>query len=69
MVGIGGVAGKGQTRLMAALIGETLVDAADMIVLDGRPVGGLPPEGRRRAGMCFVPEERLGHAAVPEMSL
>ncbi len=69
IVGIGGVAGNGQTRLMAALIGETPADAADMIVLDGRPVGCLPPEGRRRAGMCFVPEERLGHAAVPEMSL
>ena len=29
----------------------------------------MPPHGRRKAGICFVPEERLGHAAVPDMSL
>jgi len=69
IVGIAGVAGNGQTRLMAALIGETPADRADMILLDDRPVGKVSPEGRRKAGMCFVPEERLGHAAVPEMSL
>ena len=27
------------------------------------------PVARRALGMCFVPEERLGHASVPDMSL
>ena len=69
IVGIAGVAGNGQTLLMSALIGETLARRPEAIELDGRPIGRLPPEGRRRARMCFVPEERLGHAAVPDMSL
>ena len=69
IVGIAGVAGNGQTLLMSALIGETLGGRPDAIELDGRPIGHLPPHGRRKAGICFVPEERLGHAAVPDMSL
>ena len=69
IVGIAGVAGNGQTLLMSALIGETRAERREAIQLDGRPVGHLPPHGRRKAGICFVPEERLGHAAVPDMSL
>jgi len=69
IVGIAGVAGNGQTLLMSALIGETLAGRPDAIELDGRPMGRVPPHGRRKAGICFVPEERLGHAAVPDMSL
>jgi len=69
IVGIAGVAGNGQTLLMSALIGETLAGRPDAVELDGRPIGHLPPHGRRKAGICFVPEERLGHAAVPDMSL
>ena len=69
IVGIAGVAGNGQTLLMSALIGETLSGRPDAIQLDGRPMGRMPPHGRRKAGICFVPEERLGHAAVPDMSL
>ncbi len=69
IVGIAGVAGNGQTLLMSALIGETLAGRPDAIELDGRPMGRMPPHRRRKAGICFVPEERLGHAAVPDMSL
>src|SRR5262245_31015154 len=35
ILGIGGVAGNGQAELMAALTGETLVDRADTIEIDG----------------------------------
>ena len=66
--GIAGVAGNGQNELMAALIGETLASAASIIV-DGVPMGHAGPAARRRAGMAFVPEERLGHGAVPGLSL
>ena len=34
-----------------------------------RPPGGSTPPQRRALGFAFVPEERLGRGAVPEMSL
>ena len=69
IVGIAGVAGNGQGELMEALIGERRANSADAITIDGKPVGFLGPDARRSFGMCFVPEERLGHAAAPDMSL
>ena len=32
-------------------------------------ITGCNPTARRAGGMCFVPEERLGHGAVPDMAL
>ena len=69
ILGIAGVAGNGQTELVDALIGEQLAPRAEQIMLDGRPIGRAGPRSRRAAGMCFVPEERLGHATVPAMTL
>jgi simple sugar transport system ATP-binding protein len=68
ILGIGGVAGNGQDELLAALSGER-TGAAGSVVLDGRPVGHLGPNARRAAGLLAAPEERLGHAAVPDMTL
>ncbi len=67
--GIAGVAGNGQGELMAALAGETLATQPDTIRLDGRPVGRQGPATRRALGLCSVPEERNGHAAVGTLSL
>jgi simple sugar transport system ATP-binding protein len=67
--GIAGVAGNGQNELFQALSGERLVGSADMVRLDDRPVGRTGAGGRRKLGLCCVPEERNGHAAVPDMSL
>jgi len=69
ILGIGGVAGNGQTELMAALSGETVVDRPDAIQIDGKPVGRLGPGPRRTSGATFVPEERNGHGAVRDMTL
>jgi simple sugar transport system ATP-binding protein len=69
ILGIAGVAGNGQTELMQALIGERLAGTAGAICIDGTPVGHSGPTARRTLGMCFVPEERLGHASVGDMSL
>ncbi len=69
ILGIAGVAGNGQPELLSALGGETLSPVADSILLDGRPVGNLGPRERRARGLCVVPEERLGQATVPEMTL
>jgi len=68
VLGIGGVAGNGQGALLAALSGETPAPP-DAIRLHGHPVGRLGPVARRRLGMLSAPEERLGHAAAPDMSL
>ncbi|RMD49817.1 MAG: ATP-binding cassette domain-containing protein, partial [Alphaproteobacteria bacterium] len=68
VLGIGGVAGNGQDELLAALSGERSAPD-DAILLDGRPVGALGPDGRRALGLLAAPEERLGHAAAPDMTL
>lgn len=69
IVGIAGVSGNGQQELLAALSGEDTRAEATAIQLDGKPVGRLGARARRRAGLSFVPEERLGRGAVPGMSL
>ena len=66
--GIAGVSGNGQAELLSLLSGERTAQA-DMVQLDGKPVGDLPVAVRRSRGMAFVPEERLGRGAVPVMSL
>ena len=68
ILGIAGIAGNGQDELMAALSGEIRTPAG-AVVFDGEPVGGLGPAGRRERGAAAVPEQRLGHAAVPAMTL
>jgi general nucleoside transport system ATP-binding protein len=68
VLGLGGVAGNGQDELLGALSGE-LRSAPDMVQMHGKPVGALGPMERRRMGLLCAPEERLGHAAAPDMSL
>ncbi|WP_135505190.1 ABC transporter ATP-binding protein [Roseovarius aestuariivivens] len=68
ILGIGGVAGNGQDELLAALSGE-MRSRADAIRLFGQPIGRLGPEARRRRRLLSAPEQRLGHAAAPDMSL
>lgn len=69
IVGIAGVAGNGQEELMEFLIGERLASTVDAVELEGTPAGSKGPDERRSMGLCTVPEERLGHGAVPDMSL
>ena len=68
VLGIGGVAGNGQDELLSALSGE-LRAAPDDITLNGTAIGHLAPDARRALGLLAAPEERLGHAAAPDMSL
>jgi ABC-type uncharacterized transport system ATPase subunit len=67
--GIAGVAGNGQNELLDALSGEIRCSDKDTITLDGLPLGLLDTTGRRKRGLCAVPEERNGHAAVGDFSL
>ena len=68
ILGIAGVSGNGQGTLTRALAGEVLTDG-NVISLDGTPIGAEGPEARRRLGVHFIPEERLGRGAVPGHSL
>jgi len=68
VLGIGGVAGNGQDELLGALSGE-ISTAPNAVTLMGKPVGHLGPNARRKLGLLAAPEERLGHAAAPDMSL
>ena len=68
ILGIGGVAGNGQDDLLLALAGEMTTEP-DTIKLHGKPIGNLQPNARRELGILSAPEERLGHAAAPDMSL
>ena len=69
IVGIAGVAGNGQEALLAVLSGERLTPSADDVFLAGRGVGRLGPGARRAMGLGFVPGERLGRGAAPDMTL
>ena len=68
VLGIGGVAGNGQDELLSALSGEVPVTAG-AVQLKGADIGALGPNARRDRGLLCAPEERLGHAAAPDMSL
>ena len=71
IAGIAGVSGNGQGELSMLLSGETMLQAsrAQQISMMGHPVGHLNAAERRRIGFAFVPEDRVGRGAVPEMSL
>jgi simple sugar transport system ATP-binding protein len=68
VLGIGGVAGNGQDELLAALSGE-VTTAPGTVTLHKEPIGDKGPNERRAMGILCAPEERLGHAAAPDMSL
>ena len=69
IVGIAGVSGNGQQALMAALSGEDRRAPPGSIRLGGQDIARHSPRRRRREGLHFVPEERLGRGAVPTLSL
>ena len=69
IVGVAGVSGNGQQELLAALAGEDTRAPADSIRLFGQTIGAAGAGKRRRFGLHFVPEERLGRGAVPPLTL
>jgi ABC-type uncharacterized transport system ATPase subunit len=69
ILGIAGVAGNGQEELFRALSGERRAGTAEAVLIDGVEVGREHAGARRARGLGAIPEERNGHAAVPDMSL
>jgi|TARA_B110000090_G_scaffold137361_1_gene151025 simple sugar transport system ATP-binding protein len=68
VMGVAGVAGNGQDELMLALSGEVLTEV-NSIQLENNFIGQSGPVERRLHGLLTAPEERLGHAAAPDMNL
>jgi simple sugar transport system ATP-binding protein len=69
IVGMVGVSGNGQQELLGVLSGEDTRAAPHAIMLDDVAIGRRSAAWRRARGVAFVPEERLGRGAVPELSL
>jgi general nucleoside transport system ATP-binding protein len=69
VVAIAGVAGNGQAELFDAISGERLVEREDMVAIDDHAMGRRDVNDRRQLHVAFVPEERLGHGAVPDFKL
>ncbi|PWW04101.1 nucleoside ABC transporter ATP-binding protein [Hoeflea marina] len=69
VIAIAGVAGNGQSELFDVLSGEVPVSDAESVRIAGVAAGSKGITARRLMGCSFVPEERHGHAAVPDMNL
>ena len=69
VVGIAGVSGNGQRELLFALSGEDARAPANSLRLGDVDISQANPQQRRKLGLHFVPEERLGRGAVPTLSL
>jgi ABC-type uncharacterized transport system ATPase subunit len=69
VVGIAGVSGNGQKELLYALSGEDVRAAPGAIHIEAVDASQLHPGARRKLGLHFVPEERLGRGAVPTLGL
>jgi len=71
IVGIAGISGNGQQELLKAISGERPLRAGSggAIRLGTLDVGRFDAARRRRLGLGFVPEERLGRGAAPGLSL
>ncbi len=69
ILAIAGVAGNGQSELFDAVSGEKTVAVNEAVRIDGKPCGTMDVTERRALGCGFVPEERLGHGAVPPFKL
>ena len=67
--GIAGVAGNGQSELMDFLTGENIIIDSGSIIFENKKIETFNPKKRRDLSIAFVPENRLGHSAVPELNL
>ena len=63
ILGIAGVSGNGQRELAEAIAGLRPVTEGT-VSIDGADVTGVEPKRVRRAGLAFVPEERMRDGAI-----
>ena len=68
IVGITGLIGSGRTELALALFGVSPADRGDILV-EGRPVRIASVEDAVRAGIAYVPENRLVEGLIMKQSV
>jgi len=68
ILGIAGVDGNGQKHLAEALAGQRRLSAGS-ITLDGVDIGPLDVAARRRLGLRYITDERLGEGTVAPFSV
>ena len=66
IVGIAGVAGNGQRALTDAIAGLEPVESGTITVMQ-HDVTSASPQRRFRAGLAYVPEDRLGVGLAPKL--
>ncbi len=69
ILAIAGVAGNGQSELFNLLSGEIAAENIGNIRYQDQNIGHWSIGKRRSQKMAFIPEERLGHASAPDLSL
>ena len=60
IVGIAGVAGSAQQQLVEAIFGISRAEEGSRVTFLGNDVTDAQPRDRRRMGMGYVPQDRLG---------
>jgi general nucleoside transport system ATP-binding protein len=68
IVGVAGVAGNGQ-RELAEVIAGLRAPTGGRITVEGADISGHGPRAARRAGLAYVPEDRLGTGLAPSLSM
>lgn len=68
VLGVAGVDGNGQKHLAEALAGQRLA-AEGQIQLDGQDIARLGVPARRRLGIRYITDERLGEGTVGDFSV
>lgn len=68
IVGVAGVSGNGQRELAEAIAGLRAV-ASGRVLLAGADLTGEGPGAARRAGLGYVPEERMAEGAIGEFTV
>ncbi|WP_454740117.1 ABC transporter ATP-binding protein [Cupriavidus necator] len=68
VLGLAGVSGSGQRELFELLSGERLSER-NAVSIGERPVGRADVKERRALGVAYIPEERVGQGALPDLSL
>ena len=68
ILGVAGVAGNGQRDLAEVIAGLCSPQQGNVTVC-GTPTAGKGAIGARRAGLAYVPEDRLGTGLAPSLSM
>jgi ribose transport system ATP-binding protein len=68
VVGLGGLLGSGRSTLLQALFGVSPPQAGELRIDGVRRRFGSPADAMA-AGVAYVPEDRQGHAAFPDLSV